>query len=94
MNLIKTLIYLLVGYLVAVWMHPDVVSLHLTQTDWSNVMVYVWVLLWQLVLLWHFILWAGGLIISLIGVGVVICLIVWFIGYFNSRARKPNRWRN
>src|SRR4051812_43921684 len=68
--IIRTLAYLLFGYLVAcVFTDYAYLDLHLTQ--WQNLLLYIWVVFWPLVLFVKFI----GLVILIVVVTLVIAVI-------------------
>lgn len=58
-NLLSTLVYLFVGYLVGIWLAaPGLFSWTVSATAWNNLLVYAYMLFWPFIVLWHFIIWA------------------------------------
>jgi len=58
-NLLQTLSYLFIGYLVGIWLAaPGLFSWTVTATAWHNLMVYAYMLFWPFILIWTFMLWA------------------------------------
>jgi len=57
-NLVSTLIYLFVGYLVGIWLAaPGLFSWTVSMTAWNNLLVYAYMLFWPFILLFHFLIW-------------------------------------
>jgi hypothetical protein len=58
-KLIRLALYLLMGYLVGLWMAaPGIFSWTLAATAWGNLMVYIYLLLWPIILIWTFVVWS------------------------------------
>lgn len=69
-NVFVTLVYLFFGYIVGLWLAaPGLFSATVSLTTWSNIWVYVWLLFWPFMLLWHFIIWV-----------LIICAVL-FVAY-------------
>jgi hypothetical protein len=72
-NILSTLVYLFIGYLVGIWLAaPGIFSWTVSATAWGNLLVYAYMLFWPLILLFHFIIW----FIAIFAVGLVIYLIL------------------
>ena len=57
-NFVNTLIYLFVGYLVGIWLAPDVFSSSVSMTSWDDLWVYAYLLFWPFILFWKMLIWA------------------------------------
>lgn len=72
-NLIQTIMYLLIGYLVGIWLAaPGIFSWTVSATQWGNILVYVYMLFWPFILLFHFVLW----IIAIVLIFIVVAMIL------------------
>jgi hypothetical protein len=57
-QVLNTLVYLFVGYLVGLWLAaPGLFSATVTLTAWGNLWVYVWLLFWPFILFWYATIW-------------------------------------
>jgi hypothetical protein len=66
-SLVQAFIYLGMGYIVGLLLSaPGVFSMTLSLTLWSNIMVYVYLLLWPLVLILHFMFWGFLVVVFLL----------------------------
>jgi hypothetical protein len=56
---IRLAMYLLMGYLVGLWLAaPGIFSWTLPATAWGNLMVYIYLLLWPIILIWTVVVWS------------------------------------
>jgi hypothetical protein len=56
---IRLAMYLLMGYLVGLWLAaPGIFSWTLHATAWGNLMVYIYLLLWPIILIWTVVVWS------------------------------------
>ena len=49
--MIKLAASILIGYFVGLWLAPELFSVDITETAWSNIWVYVYLLFWVFILL-------------------------------------------
>jgi hypothetical protein len=58
-SFIRLAMYLLMGYLVGLWLAaPGIFSWTVATTAWGNLMVYIYLLLWPIILIWTFVVWS------------------------------------
>lgn len=67
-GVIGTAIYVIFGILFGAYF-TDYISTNLPETEWANLMTYVWITLWPLILVFKFLFW-----VAFFG-------ICWFIGW-------------
>ena len=67
-SIIGTLASLLIGYLVGNWLAPDIFSMTVSETEWSNIWVYIYMIFWGFAIIIHFIKWIFWVVVAMFAI--------------------------